>query len=173
MGALTKDKVGAYVNTHFVSAAQKVGTFTIAGKEKNGGNVASYFCTSEGNVLHVIAGPVDADTFLQEARWVVETMNMLHLENIKAPGPAREFMRRAHQDRLRKEHALGRHVAIPSPTMNLGSLVDRLHGMSNQGKIHYLLTAHPAPRLEQIYRVVFENILKEKISTGPVKVAGK
>jgi hypothetical protein len=28
-------------------------------------------------------------------------------------------------------------------------------------------------RLEQVYRVIFENILNERISTDPVRVAGR
>jgi hypothetical protein len=42
----------------------------------------------------------------------------------------------------------------------------------NQERVHYLLATSPLPRLEQIYRVVFERILHEKISTTPVKQAG-
>ena len=61
MNALAKEKVGKYLNTHFVSAFQKVATFQVAGKAKQGGNVASYFCTHDGLVLHAIAGPVDGD----------------------------------------------------------------------------------------------------------------
>ena len=53
--------MGDYLNRHFVSAFQKVATFQIVnGAQKQGGNVASYFCTPEGRVLHAIAGPVDA-----------------------------------------------------------------------------------------------------------------
>jgi preprotein translocase subunit SecD len=45
-------------------------------------------------------------------------------------------------------------------------------GLDNQGKVHLLLTVAPAPRLDRLYRVVFEGILNEKISTNPVDVAG-
>ena len=69
---MAKEKVGKYVNTHFVSAFQKVATFQINGNQKQGGNVASYFCAPDGRVLHVVAGPVDAGTLLREAKWVVE-----------------------------------------------------------------------------------------------------
>ena len=44
MGALTDEKVGEYLNEHFVSSFQKVGTFRVVGAQKQGGNVASYFC---------------------------------------------------------------------------------------------------------------------------------
>jgi len=45
-------------------------------------------------------------------------------------------------------------------------------GLTDQGKVHLLLAAAPAPRLSQVYRAVFEAILNEQISTSPVKVAG-
>ena len=73
MNALANEKVGKYLNEYFVSSFQKVGTFQIVGGQKQGGNVASYFCAPDGRVLHVVAGPVDAATMLREAKWVVET----------------------------------------------------------------------------------------------------
>ena len=73
MNALANPEVGTYVNENFCSAFQKVGTFRIVGKNKQGGNVATYFCAPDGRVLHTIAGPVDAATFLREAKWVVTT----------------------------------------------------------------------------------------------------
>jgi hypothetical protein len=39
--------------------------------QKNGGNVAGYFCTPEGFVLNAVVGPVSADKLLDEARWTV------------------------------------------------------------------------------------------------------
>ena len=53
MNALANKEVGKYLNKHFVSSYQKVGTFKIVGKQKQGGNVASYFCAPDGRVLHV------------------------------------------------------------------------------------------------------------------------
>ena len=53
MGALANAEVGKYINEYFVSSFQKVATFRIVGKAKQGGNVASYFCAPDGRVLHV------------------------------------------------------------------------------------------------------------------------
>ncbi len=74
MNALSNPELGKYLDEHFVSAFQKVGTFRIVGRQKQGGNVASYFCAQDGRVLHVVAGPVNAQTLLREARWVVDTV---------------------------------------------------------------------------------------------------
>ena len=68
MNALSSEQVGNYLATHFISAFQKVGTFRIEAGQKQGGNVASYFVTGQGQVLHVLGGPVEAATFLREAR---------------------------------------------------------------------------------------------------------
>ena len=65
MNALANEEVGKYFNENFVSSYQKVATFKIVDGQKQGGNVASYFCAPDGRVLHVVAGPVDAATLLR------------------------------------------------------------------------------------------------------------
>ena len=49
-------------------------------------------------------------------------------------------------------------------------LLDLLLGLSRQGQVHLLLSAAPLPRVGQVYRVVFERLLGERISTSPVAV---
>jgi hypothetical protein len=147
--------VGNYLATHFVSAFQKVGTFRIDAGQKQGGNVASYFGTAQGQVLHVLAGPVDAVTFLREARWAVETWKLSALE--KHDEPARKaFFAKAHADRLYHEH--GEHVEhLP----NRGRL-------SKEAQVHALLARTPLPRIEQVYGQVFEDILGQQVTSRPV-----
>jgi hypothetical protein len=107
VNALANPDVGKYLNEHFVSSFQKVATFRIvAGGQKQGGNVASYFCAPDGRVLHVIAGPVDAATLLREAKWVVETTRKAMVE-CKGDGAAfKAYFRKAHAERLRQESGL-------------------------------------------------------------------
>ncbi len=106
MNALANPEVGKYLNEHFVSSFQKVATFRIVGNQKQGGNVASYFCAPDGRVLHVVAGPVNADTLLREAKWVVETTRKA-LKECKNDGAAfKAYFRKAHAERLRAEHGL-------------------------------------------------------------------
>ncbi len=71
MNALANPEVGSFIEKNFVSSFQRVATFRIVGKQKQGGNVATYFCAPDGRVLHAIAGPVDAQTMFREAKWVV------------------------------------------------------------------------------------------------------
>ena len=109
MNALANEEVGKYLEQHCVSAFQKVGTFKVtANGQKQGGNVATYFCLSDRSVLHAIAGPVDADTFLTEAKWVVEARKNAVFE---APNHNlnryRAFFRAAHLERLGREAVKG------------------------------------------------------------------
>ncbi len=111
MGALTDEKVGEYLNEHFVASFQKVGTFRVVQSpngpvQKQGGNVASYFCAPDGRVLHAVAGPVNADTLLREAQWVVETTRQAMAES-KGDGAAfKAAFRKAHAAKLRAETGL-------------------------------------------------------------------
>jgi hypothetical protein len=159
VNALANAEVGRYLNASFVSTYQKVGTFTLAGRQKQGGNVATYFCTPDGRVLHAVAGPVDAGTLLREARWAVDTHKLALLDRADEASPEFEsVLWRAHSDRLRQEFGVELNNPNPHPRRNLGK----------QGQVHLLLAAAPAPRLEQVYRLVFENILGERVSTAPV-----
>jgi len=179
VNALTHPQVGQYLNRHFVSAFQKVATFQISGSQKQGGNVAGYFCTPAGLVLHAVAGPVDADTFLREARWAQETYQLAQL-GAPTPPQLQTFFRKAHLDRLQREHAvlLPQH-RLPRPDDVTARLLDQVlvqyaHvRLNNQGKVHLLLAVGPLSPLGQVYQVVFERILGEKISTNPVVVAGR
>ncbi len=106
MNALANDEVGKYLNENFVSSYQKVATFKIVDGQKQGGNVASYFCAPDGRVLHVVAGPVDAATLLREAKWVVETTKLAMKEAKDDGGKFKAFFRKAHAERLRVENGL-------------------------------------------------------------------
>ena len=106
MNALANAKTGKYLNEYFCSSFQKVGTFRIVGSQKQGGNVAAYFCAPDGRVLHVVAGPVDGPTLLREAQWVVETTQQAMKESNGDGARFKAFFRKAHAERLRREHGL-------------------------------------------------------------------
>ena len=106
MGALNNAAVGKYVNEYFVSSYQKVATFKIVNGQKQGGNVAAYFCAPDGRVLHCVAGPVDAATFLREAKWTVETAKAC-IETSKGDGAKFKAMfRAAHAAKLKQEFGI-------------------------------------------------------------------
>jgi len=106
VNALANPEVGKFVNEYFVSSFQKVATFRIVGKQKQGGNVATYFCAPDGRVLHAIAGPVNAQQFLREARWVVDVTKKAMKEAKDDGGAFKAIFRKAHAEKLRAEHGL-------------------------------------------------------------------
>ncbi len=106
MNALANPEVGKYINKYFVSSFQKVATFRIVNGQKQGGNVAAYFCAPDGRVLHCVAGPVNAATMLKEAKWVVKNTYTAMKES-KGDGAAfKAYFRKAHAKRLRNEHGV-------------------------------------------------------------------
>jgi hypothetical protein len=165
VNALSNQEVGNYLAAHFVSSFQKIGTFRIEGGQKQGGNVASYFVTSQGQVLHVLAGPVDAATFLREARWAVETWKLSVLEK-HDERTRKAFFAKAHADRLYYEHDEKlEHLQGRGNERNQEMF---RRGLPNQAQVHVLLATTPLARIEQIYGRVFEDILGEKVSIRPV-----
>jgi hypothetical protein len=106
VNALNDPEVGKYINENCVSSFQKVATFKIVNNQKQGGNVAAYFCAPDGRVLHVVAGPVDAATMLREAKWVVATAEKA-IKEAKGDGAVfKTALRKAHAERLRAEYGL-------------------------------------------------------------------
>ena len=156
MGALSSPAVGRYLKAAFVSTYQKVGTFRRIGDQKQGGNVASYLCTPDGQVLHVLIGPVNAAVLLREARWVVETWKLAQMESAGDEQTLKTVFRKAHADRFRQQQK--------------GNVdVQRLAAVRNpQSRVHLLLTLSPLVKLDKAYQMVFEDIVGEKVSTSPV-----
>jgi hypothetical protein len=184
VNALANPEVGSYLNQQCVSAFQKVGTFTVAANgQKQGGNVATYFCLPDGSVLHIIAGPVDANTFLTEAKWVVETRKNALFEAANNPYRFREFFRSAHLERLKHDYGVDLRARWASMDLGYGERW-RNRGQSRaapvwdqgtpagnakQKQVHLLLAYNPLVKIQNVYKFVFEKILNEKVSTLPVE----
>ncbi len=106
--------------------------------QKNGGNVASYFCTPDGRVIDALTGPVGADELLAEAQWAVSAYESATAQRTE---DARVLLAQAHR-------------AAPTPTGRT----------SNARAIHQLLASNSLPPLSAVYRDVFGRILGQKIS---------
>jgi hypothetical protein len=175
--ALASEKVGDYLNDRFYSASQKVGTFRVVNGKKQGGNVASYFCTGDGTVLHAVPGPVKADVFLKEARWAVEAHKLAQTDSRGDAVKYKLAVRRAHLDRLREDHGVMLFGGIIPRSVNGVPPTDRIlfaHpvvGLGNQAKVHALLAAYPLAKLADVYPLVWEKVLGERVSLAPVRVA--
>jgi len=54
--------------------------------------------------------------------------------------------------------------------MNFGrTTLGQWNAGDNQGRVHLLLAQYPMAKIQDIYRIVFEKILNEKVSTLPVQ----
>jgi hypothetical protein len=164
VSSLANEKVGDYVNTYFVSSYQKVGTFRVVDGEKQGGNVASYFCTPNGQVLHVVVGPVSAEVLLREARWAVEMHKLAVLECRNNVARRKAFFRRVHTLRLLREH---------NYDIRATAKRSQRPALAGQGKVHRVMALYPLLYIGQMYKHIFEKVLNERVSTAPVEERGR
>ena len=170
MNALADQRVADYFNDNFVCTYLKVGTFQIVNGQKQGGNVASYFCLDDGSVVHAIPGKVGADTLLTESRWAYETRkSALTLSTDFVKGDVdlkkcKEQLRRSHTESYYAEQnpgLLGRNTLPPLP-MNMPR-----HG-SQQAQVHWLLGRSPLANLNDVYPIVWTKVLGEQLSSRSV-----
>jgi hypothetical protein len=186
VSALAQPQVGELVNRHFASTYVKVGTFALVNGQKQGGNVATYFCLPDGRMLHAIAGPVDAGTFLREARWAVHVHQRASLEGRDDPDRYVHVVQQAHVERLARN--IGRTPDLVNRLLGQSGVSGRFAGrdpldlarvqaqlsrhphmgLDNQFQVHLLAAMYPLEKIEDIYQYVFESILGEKISSLPV-----
>ena len=160
---------------NFESTYQKVGTFRIVDGVKVGGNVASYFCLSDGTVIHAVAGPLNARQYLQELRYAIDLRKLAASEAGGDIVKYRAVIRKGHLERLAAEsgvrlkpNALPALAGGPPPVPTTDPLRVRARGLGAQGQVHTLLAYYPLPKIQQLYPIVFEDVLNEKISTLPV-----
>jgi hypothetical protein len=193
VNALADRKVGELVNKHFISSFQRVGSFKIDGKQKQGGNVATYFCAPDGRVLNAIAGPVDAKTMREEVEWTILKTREAIKQSKRDADTFKALLRTYHAERLSEKYgtrvtpilkdqamqdletalayrdADGRKLApvLPLPPIkNKGEVRE----LPNIAKTHQLLAAHAGAKIELLYGAIFEGILNEKVTTKPVQI---
>lgn len=96
----------------------------------------------------------------------METAKLAELDGIQSEARLRLFWQKAHVDRLASEHRVNfkqiRRSRIPLQESNL----------NNPGRVHLLLASAALPKLGQVYKLVFEKILNEHVSTAPVARTG-
>ena len=146
----------------FSCSFTKVGTFSIVKTgtpngncpitNKVGGNVATYFCTPDGRVLHAIAGPVDADTFLREASWALALYDTLSFMKL-GPEATRRYVASEHQQRAPKSARML--ISWNAPP---------------KGSVHTLLGTRPLAPLKEVYPLVWKTVVGEALSKAPVTV---
>jgi hypothetical protein len=168
VNALARPQVAEFVQDRFVPTYLKVGTFQIVGGQKVGGNVASYFCLPDGGVLHAIPGPVNAATFLSEARWAQDTFKRSLTSGTALatgsvdPEEFRQEVKLAHVERFFARTG-GRAMADSLPRG-----LPRHVGAQQQ--VNWLLAKNPLAPIDRIYPTVWSEILGERLSGLPVAV---
>jgi hypothetical protein len=170
VNALADDRVADYLNENFVCTYLKVGTFQIVNVQKQGGNVASYFCQGDGGVLHAVPGQVNADKLLAESRWAYETRKSAATRasdlawGTLDTNKFKDQVIRAHAERYHAEQgtALGRRGYVPVPAM-------MPRHASQQAQAHWLLARQPLAKLDVVYPIVWVQILNEELSGLPVE----
>jgi hypothetical protein len=141
--------VARFFAAHCVAAHQQVGRFEVVNQfgtlQKNGGNVASYFCTPTGRVVHAVAGPAPAADLLAAARWAVEVTS-----DGKASDSAEQIgaAHRKERERLEKKG-----------------------DTSSAWQIHRLLGVRPLPKLGDVYRPIVEDIVGQSVSLPGAELA--
>jgi len=169
VNALADAKVTDYLNDNFVNTYLKVGTFQIINGQKVGGNVATYFCLADGSVIHAIAGKVEANKLMSESRFAYETRKAA-LTAGAILGTDKISMQR-YASAVRQAHT-ERYFAETNGLWNQGSkqaLPTKMpRNISQQAQVHWLLAQNPLPRLENLYPVVWQQVLNEKLSALPV-----
>ena len=138
-----------------MSAFQQVGNFEVVNVngqlQKNGGNVAGYFCTPRGHVLHATAGPIPPHELLDAAKWAVQLYH--------------EVAGKTKLEQL-TEVSLAHQQAVQARVQNWQQHHARRGLQSNQGRVHGLLAKIPLALLESVYKPVFEEILNERTGVG-------
>lgn len=141
-------QVGAYFADNYVAYYQRVGSFQIRFGDgadgddvvKVGGNVASYFCTPTGKVIHAVAGPVSALDLLREARWAQRAYAELQGE------------RRSKQLEILAQA----HAALANAGHHSGA--------GDVQQIHRYLANHPLAAIDDVYAYIFERIVGEEVT---------
>ncbi len=135
-----------YFAAHFVAAHQQVGSFEVVNQfgnlQKNGGNVASYFCTPDGRVIHALTGPAPAEELLAEARWAVAIEHDALGEVSRVAAAHREAME----------------------SLKLRGSTTTLF------QIHRLLAEEPLRPVNDVYRKIFVDILGQRLSRPEIEL---
>lgn len=189
--ALAKPEVGDFLTKNFVSVHDKVGTFQVNSSSdgktanRNGGNVAAFFCTPSGYVIHAAAGPRTAEAFLAEAKWAVAVYSQILSDRSLGAAQARAeqiprvtaALRQAHSsahDLLNKpdQTVPGRELVIHEPPSD-----PKLKGLDDAGRnqrkqVHKLFKTRAFEPLAMIGPKVYTDILGEKVTNQDVQLTG-
>ncbi len=187
--ALAKPEVGDFLSKHYIAVHDKVGTFTVNvasdGKTPNrdGGNVAAFFCTPSGYVIHAVAGPRTSEAFLAEAKWATAVYTQILKDtgrNSLLPPADRisrvaSALKQAHSDALEllnNPNADGPAAELVRHTPSSDSKLKGLEaaGRKQREQVHRLFKSKAFEPLATVGPEVYSQILGEKVTAEHVKL---
>ena len=124
-------------------------------------------------MLNAIAGPVNAQEFLSEIRWTVESRKNAILYSKRNRELYDGWFKKAHQNRYIEErnkilNPYGQFRNRGYPLSSFPQAGPIGIGFSKSMQVQSLLGSMLAPKIDSIYKIVYEKILGEKISNQPV-----
>lgn len=164
----TKDEGNDSCDNLYFSDGTTVTGNSVGVNIKVGGNVATYFCTPEGLVIHAIAGVVSKETFLKEAKWAVRIHSEAKEQVEGNLDKMKEIIATKHKEKITPKQYKTKKSCSDS-TEYIRAVVTLNVANSKIHRIHRLLADKPLPTLASIYKHVFEKILGEKVSDQDVK----
>ena len=114
--------------------------------KKNGGNVTSYFLTSDARVIHAVTGPVKPARLLAEAKWALATY--------RSTG-AGLATREAQSVRLAAAHR---------------EALEHRGGGKQKRQVHQLLAERPLVKVDDVAEHIFTQILGETLRTADTRL---
>ena len=160
--------MGEFIGEHFVATHQQVGDFeavNVNGRvKKNGGNVASYFLTPTGRVIHSVVGPVTAKKLLLEAKWATD-----------AYAAVKNMPLKKQMQHMSQVHMLAAAYQTNGwNVQNWQQLIEQQlwrRGGSKDHRVHLLLGSKPLAPVAKVYEEVFHHILGQKVSKAAPNLA--
>ena len=119
-------------------------------------------------MVHAIAGQVDANKLLQEARWASDTRKAAQTKSTRL-GTGKTDMREFALQ-VRKAHGERYHADANNRGEDKNTIPAKMPRVATQEtKTHWLLAKQPLAELDTIYPIVWRQILNEELSALPVE----
>lgn len=185
--------IGKLIGRQFVAAFEQVGGFLVsrsrhdASLEKQGGNVVTYFCTPDREVIHFLVGPVTPEILRTAAHWSLhaisgvdreaaanraKTMAALHRQQIpddllktiaSETLPAFESLKRVEKklEQRRACYTKMRRNQYYLASSQVEKLIRMSRVFTSPAVGHFVLFKMPLSPLTEIERPVFESLANE------------
>ena len=169
MGALSNSEAAEIIEREYVSTYEQVGRFLVSTEKSNshyrgrrdylakrGGDVVTYFCTPQGEVIHFLVGPAAAATLAEEAAWAADayrqvsadgfdqqrrnsTMRRLHLARYLAAAPRNNAWQSQLSEEQWEQHLAMRRKQLLGDDGEVEAGEDPEHSRDVEEKLEHLI----------------------------------